>query len=117
MALLGDDPNRSLYVSCPLHKRNFRLNDGECLNDPEYKILAFDVREQDGELLVLVPESDELDAVIGTSKWMVRQADIEMFGKSGASQVEIVGPGGRLALSTGESSCSSTVCGNSKLEW
>jgi nitrite reductase (NAD(P)H) len=69
--LVGDDSKGNVYVSCPLHKRNFKLDDGECLNDSDFAILAFEVKEEDGFLLVKLPESDELDGTIGTSKWMV----------------------------------------------
>ena len=103
----------------PLHKRNFRFGDGECINDPEYKIMVFDVREQDGELLVLLPPASELDSAIGTSKWMVRQATAEMFGRGGAGQIEIIGPDGRVAPKAIESTCGGggASCGNSKLDW
>lgn len=53
-----------------LHKRNYQLDTGDCLNDDEYKILAFEVKEEDGKLLLLLPPPDDLDALIGTSKWM-----------------------------------------------
>lgn len=58
-----------------LHKRNFRLDTGDCLNDEEYKVLAFEVKEDEngsGDLLVKLPPPDELDALIGSSKWMGR---------------------------------------------
>lgn len=68
------ETNGQLYVSCPLHKRNFSLDTGDCQNDEEYKILAFDVKEENGDLLVQLPPPEELDALIGSSKWMVRKA-------------------------------------------
>ncbi|KAH7886820.1 hypothetical protein F5I97DRAFT_1058573 [Phlebopus sp. FC_14] len=89
--IVGDDTNGNLYVSCPLHKRNFRLTDGECLNDTSYSIISFDVRREDDRLLVLLPEPDVLDAVLGTSKWMVRQATAEVVSRGGGPNVEIVG--------------------------
>jgi hypothetical protein len=51
-----------------LHKRNYRFDNGECTNDPEMRILAFDVKEQNGALLVKLPPADELDEMIGSSK-------------------------------------------------
>jgi nitrite reductase (NAD(P)H) len=68
--IIGDDANGNLHVSCPLHKRNFRLDTGDCANDAEYKILAFDVREVAGDLHLLLPPPDELDALIGSSRWV-----------------------------------------------
>lgn len=90
--IVGDDKDGRLYVSCPLHKRNFRLDNGDCLNDDEYKILAFDVLERDGDLLVQVPPPDELDALIGSSKWMVRKATADALGRNAATAIECVLP-------------------------
>lgn len=51
-----------------LHKRNFRLDNGDCTNDDQFKVLAFDVKEENDEILVLLPPPDDLDAMIGSSK-------------------------------------------------
>ncbi|GAA5857736.1 hypothetical protein JCM1840_000889 [Sporobolomyces johnsonii] len=119
--IIGDDANGNLYVSCPLHKRNYRLDTGECLNDVDFKILAFDVKEADGDLLVQVPPPDELDALIGSSKWMVRKATAEALGKNAATSIEIVGPTGEVepdkkAAGT-ECGEADKACGSHKLEW
>ncbi|KAG8710109.1 hypothetical protein FRC11_004844, partial [Ceratobasidium sp. 423] len=95
--IVGDDVNGNVYVSCPLHKRNFGLKGGDCSNDPEMKILTFDAKEEEGVISVLLPDSDALDSIIGTSKWMVRQATAEAYGKGSAGMIEIVGPDGRVA--------------------
>ncbi|KAG1862042.1 hypothetical protein DFJ58DRAFT_715324 [Suillus subalutaceus] len=76
--IVGDDLDGNLYVSCPLHKRNFRLTDGKCLNDENFFIIPFDVKQEGDDLFVLLPDSDKLDAAIGTSKWMVKQASAEL---------------------------------------
>ncbi|KAF8599087.1 nitrite reductase [Ceratobasidium sp. AG-I] len=117
--IVGDDADGNLYVSCPLHKRNYQLEGGECNNDPEMKILTFDAKEEDGQIFVLLPEPDALDAVIGTSKWMIRQATAEAYGKGSAGMIEIVGPDGRVAPEIAKASCAdgSSGCGDSKLEW
>ncbi|GAA5833254.1 hypothetical protein JCM9279_001468 [Rhodotorula babjevae] len=119
--IIGDDANGHLYVSCPLHKRNFRLDNGDCLNDDEYKILAFDVKEENGDLLVQLPPPDELDALIGSSKWMVRKATAEAFGRNAATKIEIIGPSGEVdedkkAAGT-ECGEADKACGEHKLEW
>ena len=31
--IIGEDKDKNPYVSCPLHKRNFNLTSGNCLND------------------------------------------------------------------------------------
>lgn len=99
----------------PMHKRNFTLTSGECLNDDSYSILTFDVRTDEDNILLLLPESDDLDAIIGTSKWMVRQATSELTSMERGSGVEIVGPEkeGLIAACGGASS----TCGGNQLEW
>lgn len=108
----------------PLHKRNWDMKSGDCLNDNEYSILAFDVKVEGDGVLLLLPESDELDAVIGSSKWMVRQATAEMFDRGSGGGVEIVGPddqsmanGAGGTILTGGAVPGEPVCGNNKLEW
>ncbi|GAA5999895.1 hypothetical protein JCM10207_005960 [Rhodosporidiobolus poonsookiae] len=120
--IIGDDANGNLYVSCPLHKRNFRLDNGDCLNDEEYKILAFDVKEENGSLLVQLPPPDELDALIGSSKWMVRKAHAEAYGRAPATSIEIVGPSGQVdedkkAAGTECGEADKTCGGAGKLDW
>lgn len=44
---------------------------GECLNDADFGIPAFEVKEEDGFLLAKLPEENELESAISTSKWMV----------------------------------------------
>lgn len=142
--IIGDDPNTgAAYVSCktdllwhaytvlsmtvgPLHKRNWDMKSGDCLNDDQYSILAFEAKAEGDDILLLLPESDELDTVIGSSKWMVRQATAELYDRGSGGGVEIVGPDGKdVAEGAGGSSCSSgaqpaepvSSCGNNKLEW
>ncbi|KAF8733415.1 BFD-like [2Fe-2S] binding domain, partial [Rhizoctonia solani] len=116
--IVGDDANGNLYVSCPLHKRNYGLKGGNCSSDPEMKILTFDAREEDGVISVLLPDSDALDSVIGTSKWMVRQATAQVYGKGSAGMIEIIGPDGRVAPEIAKAACAGgSSCGDSKLEW
>ena len=102
-----------------MHKRNFSLSSGACLNDDNYSIIAFDVKVDDttNDILVLLPEPDELDAVLGTSKWMVRRDTAE----AAESGVEIVGPdGNKVAGDTAKlvdtNGCAGG-CGDSKLDW
>ncbi|THH10731.1 hypothetical protein EW146_g8277 [Bondarzewia mesenterica] len=92
--IVGDDANGNLYISCPLHKKNYSLDNGDCFNDQEYKILAFDVRQDGDDLLIQLPGEDELDTVLGMARWMVKAATAEAFGKNEGTQIEIVGPNG-----------------------
>ncbi|XDD45827.1 nitrite reductase small subunit NirD [Leptospira sp. WS39.C2] len=41
--ILGDS-NGEPKVVCPLHKRNFSLQSGECLNDENYKVNLYSVK-------------------------------------------------------------------------
>ncbi|KAG2156771.1 uncharacterized protein EDB93DRAFT_1238676 [Suillus bovinus] len=116
--IVGDDLDGNLYVSCPLHKRNFRLTDGKCLNDEDFSIIPFDVKQEGDDLLVLLPDSGNLDAVIGTSKWMVKQATAELSSRGGEG-IEIADVGVGLsesgsACAGGQNSCSG---GNASLDW
>lgn len=116
--IVGDDMNGNLYVSCPLHKRNFRLTDGACLNDMDYSIISFDMKQEDDNLLVLLPEPEQLDAVIGTSKWMVKQATAEAMSRGGGQGVEIATVDGPPTADTTSCSGAGSSCGgNSTLEW
>ena len=79
--LLGDSADGKLWVSCPMHKRNYELKGpeaGKCGNDDSVNIAVFQVEErEDGWVYVKLPPVEELDSVLGTSKWKVTQADSE----------------------------------------
>ncbi|KAG6907837.1 hypothetical protein DXG01_007219 [Tephrocybe rancida] len=108
--LLGDTADGKPYVSCPLHKRNFTLDTGECLNDDDYQIITFEAKEVDGDILVKLPEPDLLDEVLGTSKWMVQQAQAQV---KGSKHIEIVGPMEKPGVSQSVEACASS----SALDW
>lgn len=98
-----------------MHKRNFSLTSGTCFNDDNYSIIAFDVKLDGDDISVLLPEAEDLDKVIATSRWMVKRDTAKVL--DGASQnnqdslVEIVGPKEDLGSSCG------TACGDKKLDW
>ncbi|KXN90613.1 Nitrite reductase [NAD(P)H] [Leucoagaricus sp. SymC.cos] len=95
--IIGDAPGGDLYVSCPLHKRNFALADGKGLSDSDYSILAFEARQSESgdDIQVLLPPKEDMDAVLGTEKWLIRQAESEALGLNAAAQIEMVGSNGR----------------------
>ena len=95
-----------------MHKKNFHLSTGECLNDSDYSIIAFEVKEENKDIYLLLPEPDDLDDVLGTEKWMVKAATSQLFPRTGATQVELVGPDGRV-----QGGCSGDLCSGGKLEW
>ncbi len=45
--LLGDEKGEP-KVSCPMHKRNFSLETGHCLNDDAYDVTLYEVKEENG---------------------------------------------------------------------
>lgn len=124
-----------IFIHGSLHKRNFRLDTGECANDGDFSILTFKVKaDSEGNLLVKLPPEDELDALIGSSRCksvafcvltdhvgMVRKSTAEALGRNPATAISIVAPEGGLPKGNREMSgdCGSenTVCGSSQLEW
>ncbi|MDQ8183272.1 nitrite reductase small subunit NirD [Pelagicoccus sp. SDUM812005] len=50
---LTGDLNGEPKITCPLHKRSFSLNTGECLTDKETACLkTYPIKEEDGKLLI-----------------------------------------------------------------
>jgi nitrite reductase (NAD(P)H) len=99
--LVGEDEKGREYVSCPLHKRNFLLNPnaaeggGSC-SDVDYSIMTFEVKadETNNEILMYLPPTEALDAILSTTKWMLRKADEELraLAKDAESTIEIAEP-------------------------
>ncbi|UUO07408.1 nitrite reductase large subunit NirB [Blastopirellula sp. J2-11] len=68
---VGETPK----VACPLHKKTFSLESGECLTGEEYAVKTFPVKiEADGVYLELPPET-VLDAELATDKHCIRGCD------------------------------------------
>lgn len=84
----GEDGSGNVYVSCPLHKRNFCLSApdsehdsnpkaGACLSDADYGIITFAARHQNGDIYLRLPPQDALDELLATEKWIVRAEEAE----------------------------------------
>ncbi|CAM9426633.1 unnamed protein product [Chrysoparadoxa australica] len=58
-------------VACPLHKKNFSLVDGECLDSPEYNLMTFPVSIDGDSVLLLLPPEAELDKLLATETVML----------------------------------------------
>jgi nitrite reductase (NAD(P)H) len=76
--LIGDDTSADkLWISCPVHKRNYELkgkNAGKCMNDESVNIATFPVEaREDGFVYVKLPPVDELDNVLATQKYKVKK--------------------------------------------
>jgi len=84
----------------------------------EYSVISFDIKQENDDLFVLLPEPEELDAVIGTSKWMVKQATAEVASRGGGQGIEIATVDGPPTADATDAGCSGSSCGgNSALEW
>merc|ERR1712083_708708 len=74
----GDVPK----VACPLHKKQFSLEEGSEVNGGDLQILTFPVKIEKDEVLVELPAPEEIDALLGTtglrvtaSEWIERTGD------------------------------------------
>ena len=98
--LIGDDTSKDkLWVSCPYHKRNFELkgeNAGLCGNDSSMNIATFPVEVRDDDLVyVKLPPVEELDSVLGTSKWKVKASETQDPFKALDEKLQVKGMKGR----------------------
>lgn len=79
--LIGENDAGKFWVSCPYHKRNFDLHGeqaGRCSNDEKANIAIFPAQERaDGLVYLKLPPSEELDALLSTEKWKVRNGEAD----------------------------------------
>ena len=100
--LIGEDEGGNPYVACPLHKRQYMLDanveksGGFCKTDGDFQIMTFEAKAEDGKVLLKLPDTDSLDAILSTSKWMIRKATEESHilaggvpGETGKEPIEI----------------------------
>jgi nitrite reductase (NADH) large subunit len=59
--IIGDHQGQP-KVACPLHKKTFALDTGECLSGDEYKIGTFAVQVSGGIVYVELPPAEALEA-------------------------------------------------------
>ena len=53
-------------VACPLHKKTFSLETGECLSGDEYSVKVFPVKVVGEQVFLLLPPEDQLNALLAT---------------------------------------------------
>ncbi|KAF9969000.1 hypothetical protein BGZ73_008850 [Actinomortierella ambigua] len=124
MGLIGDsvaatdlkgEAKSQPYVSCPMHKKNFGLQDGKCLttgDEDKYKIETFEVKvDSDSQVLLLLPPSADLDEKLATDKVMIHASDSKrkLDKYEWTTTIELLQPN--------ESSCASACGGRKELEW
>ncbi|ODQ55648.1 nitrite reductase NiiA [Saitoella complicata NRRL Y-17804] len=79
--ILGDTPEGDIFVSCPMHKRNYDISchedkGGSCSNDSSMSIATFEIESRDdGMLWMKLPPVMEMDEVLGTKKWIMKADD------------------------------------------
>ena len=90
------------------------------MSDPDYQIIAFEARVDDesGDIQLLLPPKDDIDAVLGTERWIIRQAESEALGLNAATQIEMVSIHHGLGSSKSEEgNLVGGACGDKRLEW
>lgn len=106
--ILGTSDQRRPYVSCPMHKKNFDITNGECLVPGEkekYRLSTFDVKVEDGQVYLLLPPSEILNEVLGTANTIITKGLLKSS-KPAVVKFEEA------------SSCGvNTKCGDSSLDW
>jgi len=63
--ILGDADGVA-KIACPLHKKTFSLESGDCLSGDDYGIQVFPVKTEDGAVYVKLPPTEVLDRYLAT---------------------------------------------------
>lgn len=97
------------------------MTDGTCLNASDYSIMTFEARQTESgdEIQLLLPPKDDINTVLGTDKWLTRQAESEALGLNTATQVRLADSTGHFySQETALTGCSGVaLCGDKRLEW
>jgi nitrite reductase (NADH) large subunit len=62
------DANGKPKVACPVHKKTFSLETGECLSGEEFSVLVFPVKVDGDDVYLHLPPKETLDASLATEK-------------------------------------------------
>lgn len=68
------DADGTPKVACPLHKKNFDLTTGSEIGG-DLEIITFQVKIEGEDVLVELPSTDEVDAILGTDGLRVNKSD------------------------------------------
>jgi hypothetical protein len=55
--------------------KNFSLETGECISGESYSLITFPVKVEDGEVYLQLEDQKNLEAKLGTEKFMVKSGD------------------------------------------
>ncbi|HET6884322.1 MAG TPA: nitrite reductase large subunit NirB, partial [Pirellulales bacterium] len=69
--IIGDQAGAP-KVACPLHKKTFALETGDCLSGEDYSIRVFPVKVEDGDVYLELPPRHELDLELATDLHAIR---------------------------------------------
>lgn len=97
--------NISVYVSCPIHKKNFDLKSGKCLNGDAHPINAFSVKVENSQVYLLLPSINILNDVLSTEKYIIK--------KSMSPPSPILSPASLIDKKT----ALTTAGGNDSMDW
>lgn len=61
-------------VACPLHKKNFALEDGAEIGG-DLQIITFPIKVEGDDVMVELPQPEEIDAILGTKGLRVMKSD------------------------------------------
>jgi nitrite reductase (NADH) large subunit len=61
--ILGDQAGTP-KVACPMHKKTFALDSGECLSGEAYRVATFPVRVEGDDVFVELPPAAELERIV-----------------------------------------------------
>lgn len=64
----------SVYVSCPIHKKNFDLKTGNCLNGDAHPINTFNVKVENNQVYLLLPSINILNDILSTEKYIIKKS-------------------------------------------
>jgi nitrite reductase (NADH) large subunit len=62
-------------VACPLHKKTFSLQTGECLSGDELSVKVFPVKVEGDEVWLELPPEEQLDALLSTDLHCIRAGE------------------------------------------
>jgi nitrite reductase (NADH) large subunit len=65
--LLGDQ-NGTPKVACPLHKKTFSLETGECLSGEDFRVSVFPIKVDGDDVYVRLPPAADLDRELATHR-------------------------------------------------
>ena len=86
--MIGDQ-NGKPKVACPVHKKTFSLESGQCLSGEDYSVQVFPVKIEGDDVYLQLPPVEELDARSGDGKdlqWVLSSRGSETAGEEACAR-------------------------------